>query len=392
NADRFLAAGIYGYEWANAAELMRGYPGFDVGRFRDMLLNVFHPLSEDFLTHHNNAVITNYWANWDLCNMAGILATGIFADRDDLVSRALDYFENGAGNGSVEHAIPYVYDGEGLAQWQESGRDQAHSIMGIGLMGTFCEMAWHQGVDCYGYGDNRFLKACEYVARYNLGHDVPFTDYTWQSGPDTTAPHAGWHTHTEISSGERGQARPVWDLVLGHYQGRRGLPAPWTQEIAEFLRPDGGGGDYSPNSGGYDALGFTTLMHAPATSVRLRNVATGLYLDGMGRMSDGDAVGQWSGSDSTRQQWDREAGGGYVRFRNAATGLYLDGMGRTVNGDAVGQWSSSGSANQQWQLDGARLRNRATGLYLDGMGRTTNGADAAQWTGSTSTNQQWHIT
>ncbi|MBE1875518.1 RICIN domain-containing protein [Myceligenerans pegani] len=391
NADRFLASGIYGYQWANAAELMRGYSGFDVGRFRSMLLNVFHPMCEHFLTNHNDAVITNYWANWDLCNMAAILSIGIFTDRDDLVSRALDYFENGAGNGSIEHAVPFVYDDEGLAQWQESGRDQAHSIMGIGLMGTFCEMAWHQGVDCYGYGGNRFLKAAEYVAKYNLGHDVPFTDYTWQSGPNTTAPHVGWHTHTEISSNSRGQVRPVWDMILGHYQGRRGLAAPWTQQIAESVRPDGGGGDYGPDSGGYDALGFTTLMHAPPTTVRIINVATGKCLDGLGRTTDGAAAGQWAGSSSANQRWVRTASGGYTRFRNAATGLYLDGMGRTADGAAVGQWSGSGSANQQWQVDDRRLRNRATGLYLDGMGRTTDGDDAGQWRSSTSTNQQWRI-
>src|ERR1044072_3756116 len=36
NADRFLAAGLYGYQFANAAELMRGYSGFDLGRFQTM--------------------------------------------------------------------------------------------------------------------------------------------------------------------------------------------------------------------------------------------------------------------------------------------------------------------------------------------------------------------
>ncbi|MBE1879027.1 AbfB domain-containing protein [Myceligenerans pegani] len=265
NADRFLAAGIYGYQFANAAELVRDHPGFDVTRFRDMLLNVFLPLNEDFLTNHNGAVITNYWANWDLCNMCSILAIGIFADRQDLVDRAIDYFESGAGNGSIENATPFVYANEGLAQWQESGRDQGHTMMGIGLMGTFCEMAWNQGIDCYGYGGNRFLKGCEYVARYNVGLEVPFSEYTWQSGP---ASSPRWNTQTEISTAARGQARPVWDLVLGHYQGRRGLSAPWSRRIAETLRPDGGGGDYGTTSGGFDHLGFTTLMHAPDTTLR----------------------------------------------------------------------------------------------------------------------------
>jgi len=268
NADRFLAAGIYGYQFANAAELVRDRPDFELGRFRDMLLTVFHPMNEQFLTDHNGAVITNYWANWDLCNMASVLAIGIFADRDDLVDRAVDYFHDGAGNGSLPHAVPYLHDG-GLAQWQESGRDQGHTIMGIGLMGAFCEMAWNQGIDCYGADDNRFLKAAEYVAKYNLGHDVPFTPYTWQSGPRaTTASHAGWKTQTVPGAGSRGQGRPVWDQVLGHYSGRMGLDAPWVAQIAASLRPDGGGGDYGPNSGGYDQLGFGTLTQYPAETGR----------------------------------------------------------------------------------------------------------------------------
>lgn len=261
NADRFLAAGIYGYQFANAAELVRDRPDFEFARFRDMLLRVFHPMNEDFLTRHNDAVITNYWANWDLCTMASILAIGILADRDDLVDRAVTYFHEGAGNGSLPHAIPFVYD-EGLAQWQESGRDQGHTIMGIGLMAVFCEMAWNQGIDCYGADDNRFLKAAEYVAKYNLGHDVPFTPYSWQSGPNTTAPHVGWQTHTVVSSASRGQARPVWELVLGHYAGRRGLAAPWVGQMVDAVRPEGGGGDYGTTSGGYDQLGFGTLTSA----------------------------------------------------------------------------------------------------------------------------------
>jgi hypothetical protein len=52
NADRYIAAGLQGYEFANAGELMRDYPGWavaDFRRFQDMMLNVFYPLSSRFL-------------------------------------------------------------------------------------------------------------------------------------------------------------------------------------------------------------------------------------------------------------------------------------------------------------------------------------------------------
>ncbi|MEU4605769.1 alginate lyase family protein [Kribbella sp. NPDC023972] len=257
NADRFLAAGIYGYQFANVAELMRGYPGFDLARFKTMMLNVFYPLNNDFLRNHNGACITNYWANWDLCNMNSILAIGILCDDAAKYDQAVNYFKNGAGNGSIRHAIPFVYDDQGLAQWQESGRDQGHTVMGIGQMGAFCEMAWNQGEDLYGYDNNRFLKAAQYVAKYNLGQDVPFTKYTWG-----TSTNCAYREHTVISSAGRGHIRPVWDILHFHYTRRKYLSVPYISQMAAQVRPEGGGGDYGSTSGGFDQTGFGTVMYA----------------------------------------------------------------------------------------------------------------------------------
>jgi hypothetical protein len=84
NADRFLAAGIYGYQFANAAELMRTYSGWaseDFARFQNMMLTVFYSMNHDFLVRHNDAAVTNYWANWNLCNMASMEAIGVLCDR-----------------------------------------------------------------------------------------------------------------------------------------------------------------------------------------------------------------------------------------------------------------------------------------------------------------------
>jgi endoglucanase len=39
-----------------------------------------------------------------------------------------------------------------------------------------------------------------------------------------------------------------------------------------------------------------------------------------------------------------------VSLRNRATGLYLDGMGRTANGADAAQWGGSSSTNQQWRI------------------------------------------
>ncbi|MGW0838591.1 alginate lyase family protein [Streptomyces sp. NPDC002787] len=256
NADRFLAAGLYGYQFANAAELVRDHPDFALDRFQEMLSGVFARVSDDFLVRHNGAVVTNYWPNWDLANMACVLATGIFCDDKAQVARAVDYFKNGEGLGAVKKAIPVVHD-DGLAEWLEAGRDQGHALLGVGLMGTFCEMAWNQGVDLYGYDDNRFLKGAQYVAKWSLGGQVAYTENTRAKGAIN-----GWsgrETASRAAGVDPNMTRPIWAMIANHYTKRRGLDASYLTRIAAKAAPEGGGGDYGPNSGGYDQLGFGTL-------------------------------------------------------------------------------------------------------------------------------------
>ncbi|MFG2955277.1 alginate lyase family protein [Streptomyces sp. NPDC048291] len=261
NADRFLAAGIYGWEFCQAAELMRGYAGFDLAAFQAMMVDVFYPLNNSFLTNHNDACITNYWANWDLCNMASVMAIGILTDNAAKYDQAVTYFKSGAGNGSIAHAVPYLYtdsDGYGLGQWQESGRDQGHTVLGMGQLGAVCEMAWNQGDDLYSYDDRRFMKAAQYVAKYNLGQDVPYTTYTWGTGQSCAQ-----SSQTVISDSSRGQLRPVWAMLHFHYNRRLGLDDKYISAMYyDLVAPEGGGGDYGSTSGGYDQLGFGTLMYA----------------------------------------------------------------------------------------------------------------------------------
>ncbi|MFI2432852.1 alginate lyase family protein [Streptomyces sp. NPDC018693] len=260
NADRFLAAGIYGWQFANACELMRDYSGFDLAAAQEMMVRVFYPLNNQFLTGHNDACITNYWANWDLCNMASIMAIGILNDDGAKYDQAVTYFKSGAGNGSIRNAVPFLYsnvDGYDLGQWQESGRDQGHTVMGMGQMGALCEMAWNQGDDLYSYDNRRFMKAAQYVAKYNLGNSVPFTTYGWGTGQN-----CAYREHTVISDVARGQARPVWAMLHYHYNRRLYLDDRHIAQMCFSLAPEGGGGDYGSTSGGFDQLGFGTLMYA----------------------------------------------------------------------------------------------------------------------------------
>jgi hypothetical protein len=405
NADRYLASGLFGYQFANAAEMMRGYSGFDVTRFQNYLRNVYYkPLVERFLwgnefgAGHNDACITNYWANWDLCNMAAAIAIGVFCDDRAIFDRAIGYFKTGAGNGSILKAVPFLHSG-GLAQWQESGRDQGHSILGIGLMGSFCEIAWNQGQDMYGWSSNRFMQAAQYVARYNNGGSVPFTTYNWGSGTNC-APNS----QTVVSSAGRGENRAVWEMIYHHYANRRGLAVPDIATAAAELRPEGGPGGHATT---FDQPGFGSLTFgrdpfsggtnpvAPGT-YSLRNRASGKMLDNLGATADGATVAQWVDGTSNNQRWVLSYAGTYAKLQCVTGGKYLDSLGHTGNDTTVGQWATGASNNQQWTIQDLgggyfRLINRANGLALDTGGGTADGAVMEFWASGTSNNQQWQF-
>ncbi|MBN2612438.1 MAG: glycosyl hydrolase 53 family protein, partial [Bacteroidales bacterium] len=128
---------------------------------------------------------------------------------------------------------------------------------------------------------------------------------------------------------------------------------------------------------------ITVSSSSGETYYRLKNRGTGLYLDGMGRTSNGSDVGQYANTTHVNAQWALESTGNYFKLKNRGTGLYLDGMARTTNGEACGQWAGGSSYNQQWERISTsgyyQFKNRATGLFLDGMGRTGNGDACGQW-------------
>ncbi|MXV16389.1 RICIN domain-containing protein [Hufsiella ginkgonis] len=393
NADRFLAAGIFGYQLANTAEMMRGYSGFNVAAFQTMLLNVFYVRNNDFLVNHNTACITNYWANWDLCNMASILAIGVFCDDQAKVDQAINYFKTGAGNGAIMNAVPFLHAG-GLGQWQESGRDQGHCLLGVGLMGSFCEMAWNQGLDMYGYSSSRFMQGAEYVASYNNGNTVPFTTYNWGSGTNC-APMS----QTVISAAGRGELRPIYEMIYNHYANRMGQPVPNSSARAALHRPEGGPGGHATT---FDQPGYGSLTFYRDASTRpiangtysLKSRATGKMLDNLGATTNGAVMGQWADGTSNNQKWVVTYANGYYKLSCVTGGRYLDSGGNTTNGSTVVQWASGSSINQQWSIVDVgggyyKIFNRANGKCLDTGGGTTDGSQMKFYPTSTSNNLQW---
>lgn len=249
-ADGPLGAGLQAFKFVNAAELLRhtGYDGWadaDIARCERSFLDVWYPAVSGYMLYANG--------NWDLTALQTILAIGVFCEEPTLFEDALRFAAAGAGNGSIAHRI--VTD---AGQGQEAGRDQGHEQLAVGLTGDIAQVAWNQGVDLWGYDNNRILANFEYAARYNLGGDVPFT-------PDLD--RTGKYIKTTVSATGRGTLPPVYEMAYAHYAGVRGLDTPYT-EAAVFRGTGGarvveGSNDDLPSWGTFAYAGTT----APAQSV-----------------------------------------------------------------------------------------------------------------------------
>ena len=268
------------HQLANAAEILRTsdkWAATDFEAYKKWMVDVFYKQASRFLqTHNNTACSLHYWLNWDLANMTAILSIGILTDDNYKINEAIKYFKKGIGAGGIENAVPYLLkdpdSNEMLGQCNESGRDQGHATLDVSLMGVFCQMAKNIGEDLFTYDSNRAQAMCEYTGKFNIGStesnytmsnftydisQIPFTHYTNCE-----------YDHPAISSDSRGTVRPAWELIH-RLSSDYGLSDIYTQQWVAKMREnasrgfsDGGGGDYGPNSGGYDQLGCGTLMFA----------------------------------------------------------------------------------------------------------------------------------
>jgi hypothetical protein len=388
-SDKFLAAGIYGYEFANCGEMMRTYSGWaaaDFAAFQGMMSNIFYPMNHSFLVNHNGAKIDHYWANWDLCNMASVLAIGVLCDDQSKFDEAINYFKTGSGNGAAAQAVYYVHPGY-LGQWQETGRDQGHNTLGIALMGPICEMAWNQGVDLYGYDNNRFLMGAEYVAKGNLiqsgttYYTVPYVLYNNSDNVDQTV----------FSTNSQGNVRPTWALVYNHYVNRKGLAAPYSKQFALVVQPEGGGGNYGTTSGGFDQLGYGTL-----TCTR-DPIASGAVPSGLtGYVSAGAVIlSWWGGAYATSYNVKRASvsGGPYTTLQTGVTDLltYTDSTASSGTWyyvvTAVTAQGESAPSNEAKVLTGVQLHTRLT--FDEGAGTVANDSSGNGHTGTLNGGASW---
>jgi len=235
--DTKLLIGMTGVQICNAAELLRHtYTGWlkpDQERFERLLREILYPPIKDFFPAANG--------NWDASMIQTMLAMGVFLDDRAMFDRAVDYYLKGEGNGAINNYF------NAFGECQESGRDQGHTQMGLGYLGCACEIAWKQGVDLYGASSNRLALGFEYTAKYNLGNDVPYEPYRSFEGK---------YFNPFISPKDRGHFAPIYERIVYHYHGRKGIEMPYSRQVVTKGQSGGrSGGAHVP----WGALMFAEL-------------------------------------------------------------------------------------------------------------------------------------
>lgn len=261
------------HQAANAAELVRDYKNWDKSagfeKVTTWMTTHFYPFCSKFI---KNNTTDHAWMNWDLASMTAILSMGILCEDQDMVNEAILHFKQGDGPGCImRKGVIAVFDdpsgtGEKLAQGNEAGRDQGHNTLCAAMVGAFCQMAYSIGEDLFAFEDGRAIAFAQYIAKYNLlkeGISIGSTDASFKY-PESSMPFKEYtysgNFMTKISNDGRGSVRPGWDIWAGYCKSH-GVKATYVTEFAERYRPDGGGGHYGGSSGGFDQLGFSTLMH-----------------------------------------------------------------------------------------------------------------------------------
>lgn len=303
-----LAAGLYGYEFAQAAELMRDYEGWATDDFKVFcrwMLDVWYPSCIGFMRGRNGTWENagkwwqspgHYWSNWGLCNALCLMSIGVLCDDVFIWNQAMSFLKHDQcgsfrdprtsnpilndgltefwGNLIVTTAESDLETGAygRLGQMQESGRDIGHAVMAAGLAVDIAQMAWNQGNDLFAFMDHRLAAGIEYVAAQILGiQGLPWTNYHYASSGYYWSDSRAW-LMTSPALGE--QIRPYWGTVVGHYEGVKGVQMPFSHRVYDKMGIDAGG--VGATSGGYDHLGYSVLMNTRDGVAKADDVPTEL--------------------------------------------------------------------------------------------------------------------
>ena len=202
--DAKLIAGLTGYKFCNAAEILKytdsGWKSEDISSFTEMLMTVYYPLLRYYFPQANG--------NWNGMIIHSLLAIAIFTDNREIFDDAVSNFLYSPVNGSI---FKYIHPS---GQCQESTRDQGHVQLGLGEFAGAAQVAYTQGVDLFSAGNNRIALGFEYTAGFLLGHKP--------------------HSYGIISERAKNLS-DIYEYVYRHYTSK-GVELPYAKLAADSVR------------------------------------------------------------------------------------------------------------------------------------------------------------
>ncbi|MBO9200535.1 MULTISPECIES: carbohydrate-binding protein [Niastella] len=346
NGTKALDAGRVIWKMLEGAEIIKNtYTGWtpgDIAKFKAMLVYPGYSNTLEPTAAISSKSATFYWymyngdprrhGNHGLFAMRGIMAMGIFMDNELMYDRAFryltglphraddlpypsgprpesasatatyDYYTEYAPGATVGTTPDYGYN-ELInnyiwenGQCQEASRDQSHTVTGISIINTMCEMAWNQGNDMYSFLDYRPLLGIEYSMRYNVSLNYTFPDQTspWEPTVENgqfiqRRDRSGrWfskkinpYREKEFNKLTRGtnfkfSEYPFHEMVLAHYRDRVGVNPDkykWLQRVFDISTRESGleGQGFQVDFPGWGGLSFRRPSKCPGDPVEFVN-------------------------------------------------------------------------------------------------------------------------
>jgi len=346
---RPLDAGRVIWKMLEGAEIIKstyaGWSESDLNKFKAMLVYPGYSTTVEPTAAIDSEDATFYWymyngdsgrhGNQGLFAMRGIMAMGVFLDNEVMYDRALrylkgmphraddlpypsgprivsaeptassnayydefspipPYFENTTPDyGFNEFIGHYIWEN---GQCQESSRDQGHSVSGVAIINSMCEMAWNQGDDLYSFLDYRPLLGIEFGQRYNMSLNYSFPDQPspWEptaengefiqrrdrSGRWFSKKINPWNA-ADLTRLTRGQGfkfneSPFHEMALAHYRDRIAIDEnryKWLKRSFDISTAEYGleGQGFQVDFPGWGGLAYRRVANSPGDPVEIVN-------------------------------------------------------------------------------------------------------------------------
>ncbi|MCS3796455.1 carbohydrate-binding domain-containing protein [Niastella sp. OAS944] len=346
NGTMALDAGRVIWKMLEGAEIIKstytGWAQSDINKFKAMLVYPGYSTTAVPAAAIAAEDATFYWymyngdagrhGNQGIFAMRGLMAMGIFMDNEIMYDRALrymmgmphraddlpypsgpravsatpsatyDYYDEYTLGSTVGSTEDYGYN-EPIAnyiwengQCQEASRDQSHTITGVAIINTMCEMAWNQGDDMYSFLNYRVLKGIEFGMRYNASLNYTFADQTspWEPTVENgefiqrrdrtgrwLSKKMNPYLEKDFVTLTRGTnfkftAYPFHEMALAHYRDRIGLSPDnykWLQRAFDISTRESGleAQGFQVDFPGYGGLAYRRPANCPGDPVEFVN-------------------------------------------------------------------------------------------------------------------------